>query len=127
MLLIIVMAVALLVWWTGGFGGSRAVRSPFIAELNELKRISIALSYYAGEHPEDVVGMGVEAFVSAGVLSTNDAKYMRDHQIAFRGFTANQTNPAPILEAIYSSRDLQRRIVGYSDGSVQAFKLDTRN
>ncbi len=124
-LLIIVVPVVLLVWWTGGFGVSRTVRSPFMAELNQVKQISVALSYYAEEHSNDVAGKSIEAFIAAGVLSTNDANYMRDHQITFRGFNTNQNSPAPILEAIYNSRDLQRRIVGYSDGSVQAFNMDT--
>src|SRR6059036_3317384 len=63
-LLIIVVPVVLLVWWTGGFGVSRTVRSPFMAELNQVKQISVALSYYAEEHSNDVAGKSIEAFIA---------------------------------------------------------------
>jgi hypothetical protein len=92
-------------------------------EYARIHEICGKLTIYAQENSSlpatNVSRMGVADLAAAGILSREDAAYIKDHDIQFRGF-----NPArigaeiPVLETVFTNMRVPRRIVGYSDGHV---------
>ncbi len=57
--------------------------------------------YQSNLTAEDVTRRSIVDYVSAGVLSSNDAAYIRDHRIVFYGFDpAKIGGDVPVLEAM---------------------------
>ncbi len=84
--------------------------TPFIREYREFMSCTVPVTQC-----ED----SIDGLLANGVLSADDATYIREHHIQFHGF-----NPARIgadvavFETICTNTTPPRRIVGYSDGST---------
>lgn len=102
--------------------------TPFTREYARIHDICSKLRFYAEEHPSssvgDLSGKSVDDLATAGILSLDDAKYLREHRIAFRGFDPTRIGgDVPVLETTFTNARTPRRIVGYSDGSTVYHEL----
>jgi hypothetical protein len=122
----ILAVLAVLIWLL--IPRSHIIDSPFIRQISAMQQICKKLRDYNYDHPNlkpaDVTNRGVTDYVAIGVLSTDDAAYIRDHNIIFHGFDPSKiAGDIPVLEAIYTKHQLQKRIVGYGDASVVTYDL----
>ena len=97
-------------------------------EYARIHYICSKLRLYTEEHPttsvRDLSGKGVDDLTAAGILSLDDATYIREHHVEFRGFDPTRIGGnAPVLETIFTNTKTPRRIVGYSDGSTVFYNL----
>ena len=88
------------------------------------------LRFYAEAHPSsavgDFAGKGIDELAAAGILSQDDATYIREHRIEFFGFDPTRVaGDVPVLQSMFTNGGTRRRIVGHSDGSTVAYNLDT--
>jgi hypothetical protein len=101
--------------------------TPFMRELSRIHQICSKIGLYAQEHPASSEGnmsnMNVDDLAAASILSSDDATYIRDHHIQFRGYPSRIAGDVPVLETIYTNTRIPRRIVGYSDGSTVSYDL----
>ena len=91
---------------------SRPVDSPFVRQISAMQQICLKFRDYRYDHPnltaEGVTRRSVAEYVSTGILSSNDATYIREHNIVFHGFDPSKiAGDVPVLEAIYSNGHLQ--------------------
>jgi hypothetical protein len=125
--LAIICAVAALVWIA--LPRSGPIDSPFIRQMSAMQQICKKLRDYDYKHssikPEDIAGRNITDYVAIGILTPEDAAYIRDREITFEGFDPNKIGgDIPVLEAIYRKTGHPKRIIGYSDASVRFFPLD---
>jgi hypothetical protein len=78
--------------------------TPFIREYARIHAICSKLRFYAEMHPgagvDDLSSKSVDDLAAAGILSLDDAAYIREHSIAFRGFDPTRIGGAvPVLES----------------------------
>jgi hypothetical protein len=111
--------------------GPRFRNTPFMQEYVRIHKICTNLRFHAEEHPTSAVhdfsGKGIDDLAAAGILSQDDAAYIREHRIEFFGFDPTRvTNDVPVLQSMFTNGATRRRIVGYSDGSTVAYNLETR-
>ena len=104
---------------------TQAQRSPFLSQMDRMREISQKVAYYAEEHSGVAHTSSLDALVTAGALSPTDVTYIRTNGIRFHGVGTNTAIRTPMFEATYSSRDLRRLIVSYSDGTVESHSLAT--
>ena len=102
---------------------SRTSDTPQMRELSAIYQLCTKLRYYADEHSVFPSGVtknnSIDELVAAGVLSADDAAYIRDHRIEYRGFDLNHiAADVPVFETIFTNTSSPRRIVGFSDGHV---------
>jgi len=102
---------------------SRVVDTPLMREYSKIHELGSKLRGYADAHANFPDGVAtnsrIDELVAAGVLSADDAAYIRDHQIHYRGFDLKNISPdAPVFEAIFTNTSSPRSIIGYSDGST---------
>jgi hypothetical protein len=100
--------------------------APLIREVFAIHEICSKLRHYADEHHPsssgNATGETVDSLVASGVLSVNDAAYIREHHIAFRGFDPNRIGfGIVVMETVFTNGQTAHRIVGYSDGHVVAY------
>lgn len=107
---------------------SHAVDTPLMREYSRIYQICVKLRYYAGEHytfPDGTkTNKSIDGLVAVGALSTDDAAYIRDHQIEYHGFDLSYDADTPVFETIFTNTRSPRRIVGFSDGHVTMQNLD---
>lgn len=111
--------------------GPVAKDTPLMREISAMHQIGTKLRYYADEHQTlpggEKTGKSVDLLVTSGVLSLDDATYIREHHIEFRGFDPSRIgSDIVVMETIFTNTKTPRRIVGYSDGSVVTYELQTR-
>jgi len=97
-------------------------------EISAMYHICTKLRHYADEHHAfpsgSASGKSVDSLVAAGILSVDDAVYMREYQIEFRGFDPSRIGPdIVVMETVFRNTKTPCRIVGYSDGSVVRYDL----
>jgi hypothetical protein len=102
--------------------------APFTREYARIHDICSKLRFYVEEHPTAAIGdfhkTSANDLASAGILSPDDATYIREHHIVFRGFDPKRiAGDVPVLETIFTNTTMSRRIVGYSDGSTVFYDL----
>ena len=102
--------------------------TPLIREISGMHQICTKLRYYADEHHTfptgDATGKSVDSLVESGILSPDDAAYIREHHIEFHGFDPSRiADDITVLETVFTNTRSPRRIVGYSDGHVVAYDL----
>src|SRR5436190_2692765 len=95
--------------------------TPFMREYTRIHDICSRLRFYAEEHPTssvaDLSGKSVDKLAAAGILTFDDATFIREHRVEFRGFDPTRIGgDFPVL--ICTNTKTARRIVGYSDGST---------
>jgi hypothetical protein len=70
-------------------------------------------------------GKSIDGLLAAGILSVDDATYIRDHHIQFHGFDPARIGAdIAVFETICTNTTPPRRIVGYSDGSTVSYDLN---
>ena len=103
--------------------------TPMFREYSGMHQIGTKLRYYANKHQTlpggEQTGKSPDSLVAAGILSPDDATYIREHHIEFRGFDPSRIGPDSIvMETVVTNADkIPCRIVGYSDGSVVRYDL----
>jgi hypothetical protein len=102
--------------------------TPFMREYARIHDICSKLRFYAEENPSssvrDFSGKSVDDLAAAGIMSLDDARYIREHRIEFRGFDPTRIGgDVPVLETIFTNTKTPKRIVGYTDGSTVAYDL----
>ena len=103
--------------------------TPMIREISAMHQIGTKLRYYADEHQTlpggEQTGKSPDSLVAAGILSLDDATYIREHHIEFRGFDPSRIgSDIIVMETVITNADkVPCRIVGYSDGSVVRYDL----
>ena len=74
--------------------------------------------------PLQPISLAFEAFVAAGILSTNDEAYIREHGIEFHGFDGTRTGAdVAVFETVCNRTKPPRRITGYADGHAEYREL----
>lgn len=91
--------------------------------LGRMHGIGTRLRRYAHDHASVPGGWStntsIEALVKEGILSQEDRRFLRDHDVKYHGFApALVEEHIPVLEITLAGPKLQRRIVSYSDGGV---------
>jgi hypothetical protein len=109
---------------------SRVKDTPLMRAYARLHQISVKLGYYADEHstfPGGATTNGsIDTLVSAGILSTDDAAFFREHQVEYHGFDLGRTAAdIPVFEIVFTNTKIPRRIVSYRDGHVVMSELET--
>jgi hypothetical protein len=107
---------------------AHALQTPFIEEVNGIRLICLRFLVYIDAHPtltgKDFVGKSLADLVTMGVVSPDDANYLRDHQVKFYGFDPDHRDGnTPIFEAEYPATDPEKRIVAYCDGRIATSDL----
>ena len=111
--------------------GRRAWDTPFMREYSRIHKICSTLRFYAENHTNsgvsDFSGKSLGDLAAAGILSHDDATYIREHRIEFFGFDPDRiADDVPVLQSMFTNGATRRRIVGYSDGSAVAYNLETK-
>lgn len=113
-----------LLFWLMIRSGSHVRDTPFMREFNQVSRLTGKLVLTEVPPPKGVDSKRIEAFEAAGILSSNDIAYVRQHGIKFHGFDGTGTGAdVPIFEAVSRSTSPPRRIIGYGDGHAKAHEL----
>jgi hypothetical protein len=130
---LIVVVIAGVVMWFGIlphvlYSGPVIRNTPMMLEVSRMHEICTKLVFYADEHhssaPGNTIGKSVGSLVAAGIISADDATYIREHQIEFRGFDPTKIGAdIPVLETVFTYTQTPHRIVGYTDGSVVVYDL----
>jgi len=116
-----------LIFWQMFHGGSHVRDTPFTREYNQVHRLIGKLVLSELPPPKGASSKSIEAFVAAGILSTNDAAYIREHGIEFYGFDGIRTGvDVVVFETICTRTKPPRRITGYADGHVQYREVTNR-
>lgn len=102
---------------------SHVVDTPLMREYSRILEICTKLVYYADAHSTFTGGVtnitSVAGLVEIGAISADDAAYIQDHQIKYRGFDLNHmTANVIVFETIFTNTDSPRHICGFSDGHV---------
>ena len=103
--------------------------TPMLREISAMHDIGTKLRCYADEHQTlpggEQIGKSPDSLVAAGILSLDDATYIREHHIEFRGFDPSRIGSNIIvMETVITNTDkIPCRIAGYSDGSVVRYDL----
>jgi hypothetical protein len=118
------LCAVIALWLCCVFSGSVVRDTRFVREYNEVSRLATKLVRSELPLPQGQESKRVEAFVVAGILSSNDAAYIREHGIEFLGFDGTRTGAdIPILEGVCTNTKPPRRITGYADGHAQYREL----
>lgn len=123
------VAVALAAVVTGALAPRKVIRdTPMMRAMNRLRQISGNLPYYAGERDNALVGHAgfesIEALVTGGVVTPDDAAFLRTNGYVFYGFDPNMIRAEiPVFETVLTNTRPPRRLIGYSDGHVVASEL----
>jgi len=114
------VALGLIIWQVipSLFYSGPVVRdTPFTREFNQVYRLTGKLVLSEVPPPKGPDSKRIEAFVAAGILSTNDVEYTREYGIEFHGFDGTRTGAdVVVFEAVCRSTKPARRIIGYADG-----------
>jgi hypothetical protein len=119
-------AIGVLVIWLELLPRNRLRVTPFIREYARIHAIGskIALDYTN----KPIAGGDLEGLLASGVISPDDAAYLREHQIQFYGFDPAKTGAdTRVFETICTNTSPPRRIVGYGDGHTVAYVLQKRD
>src|SRR5271169_7104252 len=101
--------------------------TPFTREYNQIHRLTGKLVLSELPPPKGPDSKRVEAFVAAGILSTNEAAYIREHDIEFYGFDGIRTGAdVVVFETVCTQTRPYRRITGYADGHAAYRELTNR-
>ena len=103
--------------------GPVARDTPFMREYARIHEICGKLTIYAQGNPSlsptNISRMGIDDLAAAGILSRDDAEYIKEHVVQFRGFDPARIGAdIPVFETVFTNMRVPRRIVGYSDGHV---------
>jgi hypothetical protein len=114
------VCAAIAIWLAHRFGllyPRPVVRdTPFTREYDQVYRLTGKLVRSELPPPKGPDSKRVEAFVAAGILSTNDEAYIREHGIEFHGFDGTRTGAdVVVLETVCNRTKPPRRITGYAD------------
>jgi hypothetical protein len=116
-------ALGLMVWMVSR-SGSHIRDTPFTGQFNQVSRLTGKLVLSQITPPEGPDSKRIEAFEAAGILSSNDVAYVREHGIRFHGFDRTRTGAhVVIFETVWRSTSPPRRIIGYGDGHAEACVL----
>lgn len=105
--------------------------TPLMRAYSRLHQTCGKLRHYADGHsifPGGASTNGsVDTLVSAGILSVDDAAFLRDHQVVYHGFDLRRIAPdVPVFEMVFTNTRTPRRIVCYSDGHAAMSQLETK-
>ncbi|MCP5523616.1 MAG: hypothetical protein H7A46_18920 [Verrucomicrobiales bacterium] len=113
-----------LIFWQGFFGGSHVKDTAFTREFNQISLLACKVVNSKIPPPKGPDSTRIEAFESAGILSSNDVAYVRQHGIEFHGFDGTRTGAnVAIFEAVCTSTKPPRRIIGHADGHAECREL----
>ncbi len=89
--------------------------TPFVLEYSRIHEIADKITTTYTNKP--IAGGDIDGLLASGVISTNDASYLREHQIHFYGFDPAKTQAdIKMFETICTNTSPPRRIIGYADG-----------
>jgi hypothetical protein len=103
---------------------SRTKDTPLMRRISSLHQIVSKLRWYADEHsifPGGApVNSNLDGLVAVGVLSREDAAYIRTNHIEYRGFDLGHVAAdAVVFECVFSNTPSPCRVIAYSDGHVE--------
>jgi len=106
-------------------GGSRTKDTPLMRRISSLHQIAAKLRWYADEHSVFSDGTSVssnlDGLVATGVLSPEDAAYIRTNHIDYRGFDLGHVAAdAVVFECVFSNTQSPCRVIAFSDGHVES-------
>ena len=110
---------------------SRVKDTPLMRAYSRLHQTCAKLRHYADDHSTFPGGAStngsVDALVSAGILSADDAAFLRDQHVEYHGFDLGRiAADVPVFEMAFTNTSSPRRIVCYSDGHAVMLNLDTK-
>jgi hypothetical protein len=110
---------------------SRAKDTPLMQAYSRLHHIGVKLRHYADDHSAFPGGTStnssVDALVSEGILSADDAAFLRDQHVAYHGFDLSRiAADVPVFELVFTNGKIPRRIVSYSDGHTVLSHLGSK-
>src|ERR1017187_4818841 len=110
---------------------SRAKDTPLMRAYSRLHQTCGKLRYYADEHSTFPGGAptngSIDTLVSAGILSADDAAFLRDHQVEYHGFDLGRIAAGvPVFEMVFTNNKTPHRIVSYRDGHTVMSDLETK-
>ncbi len=98
--------------------------TPFMREYNQVYRLTGKVVRSELPPPKGPGSKRIEAFVAAGILSSNDAVYIRQHGIEFHGFDGARTGAdVLVFETVSTNSKPPRRIIGFADGHAEYREL----
>ena len=110
---------------------SRAKDTPLMRAYSRLHQTGGKLRHYADAHSTFPGGTStngsVDTLVSAGILSADDAAFLRDHHVEYYGFDLGRiAADVPVFEMVFTDTKIPRRIVCYSDGHAVMSNVETK-
>ena len=122
--LCVLVALGLVLRHGRPYSGPVVRDTPFTREYNQVHRLTGKLVRSEVPSPKGADSRRIEAFVAAGILSTNDARCIREHGIEFHGFEGTRTGAnVPVFETVCRSTKPPRRITGFADGHAEYREL----
>ena len=103
---------------------SRTKDTPLMRRISSLHQIASKLRWYADEHSVfpngTTVSSNLDGLVAIGVLSPEDAAYVRTNHIEYRGFDLGHVAPdAVVFKCAFSNTQSPCRVLAFSDGHVE--------
>jgi hypothetical protein len=110
---------------------SRAKDTPLMRVYSRMHQTCGKLRHYAYDHsafPDGAATNGsIDTLVSAGILSADDAAFLRDQRVEYHGFDLGRiAADVPVFELVFTNTKIPRRIIGYSDGHIVMSNLKTK-
>jgi hypothetical protein len=110
---------------------SRTKDTPLMRTYSQMHLTCGKLRHYADGHSTFPGGAStngsVDTLVSAGILSADDAAFLRDHQVEYHGFDLSRIEgEVPVFEMVFTNTKTPRRIISYSDGHTVMSDLETK-
>jgi hypothetical protein len=128
--LVVTVVAVFIVHLLASRGRSVVKDTPMMREISAMHEIDIKLRYYADGHQTlpggPNTGKSIDSLVGLGILSPDDAVYIREHHVEFHGFDPSRIGPdIAVMETVFTDTRTPRRIVAYSDGSVVTYYVHT--
>ena len=103
---------------------SRTKDTPLMRRMSSLHQIASKLRWYANEHsvfPDGTaLSSNLDGLVAIGVLSPEDAAYVRTNHIEYRGFDLGHVAlDVVVFECVFSNTQSPCRVIAFSDGHVE--------
>jgi hypothetical protein len=111
------------------YRGPVARDTPLMREISSMHRICTKLRWYADQHQNfpltSAATSNVDSLVAEGILTADDAAYIKQQHIEFEGFDPGRIGPdIEVMRATFANTRAPRRIFGYSDGHVAVCDLN---
>ncbi len=109
------------------YSGPRVRNTPLMREYARIHALCGKVVLSTTPEPIGSDSTNLNAFVRLGILTPEDAVFIREHNVKFYGFNSdNRSASVPLFETVFSNTRSPQRIVGYADGHTVMSDLEQR-